>query len=463
MKTTTTRIAALLLFAVITAVLAVPLVGSGPAVHALAGAQGRSQEGQPGAPQGEIVRAVSAPDGSANDWFGVAVAITGDTALIGAKQANVGAREGQGAVYVFARSGDSWVQGQKLLAADGTADDHFGAALALSADGNTVVIGAPKADIKGLQNQGAIYVFTRSGGTWSQQQKLVASDGLRGDNFGAAVALDGDTIVAGADLAMVSGHTDQGAAYVFKRAGGRWSQQQKLTAADGTTEEAVGVAVAVAGEMILVGAPSVDTRQHEDQGAVYVFGRNGDRWTVQQKLEAADRWAYEYFGSEIVIDGDTALIGSHMAWGDGKYAQGSVYAFVRNGSTWSQQQELFASDPTGDAYFGYALALDGNTAVIGAMRAPVDGQKDDGAAYIFTRQSGRWSEQEKLTANNNVARDHFGGAVDVDGETALIGAPLTDVGRAADQGVAHFYSFTPNVSPPRQMDNLVFVPQIRRN
>jgi hypothetical protein len=275
------------------------------------------------------------------------------------------------------------------------------------------------------------------------------------------VDLDGDTIIAGADLAMVSGNTDQGAAYVFTRGGGRWSQLQKLTAA-GKAEDAFGEAVAVGGDTIFVGASQADSREHTDQGMVYVFIRSGGRWSLQQKLESADRWSYEYFGSDVVIDGDTALVGSHMAWNNGNYAQGSVYAFVRSGTTWSQQQELVASDGTEQANFGSSMALEGNTAVIGAMLAPVNGQKEIGAAYIFSRQSGKWSESVKLTADDASERDRFGVAVGVAGETAVVGAHLTDVGRSTDQGMTHFYRFAPKEPPPpRLMDNLVFVPQIR--
>ena len=159
----------------------------------------------------------------------------------------------QGSAYVFVRSGGVWSQQQKLLASDAAAGDLFGVSVAIS--GETVVVGAPFDDGAAGFDQGSAYVFVRSGGVWSQQQKLEASDAAAGDMFGSSVAISGETVVVGAPLDDGAAGTDQGSAYVFVRSGGVWSQQQKLEASDAAAVDCFGFSVAISGETVVVGAP----------------------------------------------------------------------------------------------------------------------------------------------------------------------------------------------------------------
>jgi hypothetical protein len=201
------------------------------------------------------------------------VALDGETALVGAHLAPVGGNTWQGTAYVFTRSGASWSQQQKLVAAGGAGSDFFGISVAL--DGNTALVGAYRADVDGTSSQGAAYVFTRSGASWSQQQKLVAADGAADDEFGISVALDGQTALVGANLANVGGNSSQGAAYVFRRSGTNWNQEQKLVAPDGAAGDQLGISVALDGETALVGADRANVGGNSNQGKVYFFERQG--------------------------------------------------------------------------------------------------------------------------------------------------------------------------------------------
>ncbi|MFN9993675.1 MAG: FG-GAP repeat protein, partial [Phycisphaerales bacterium] len=215
-----------------------------------------------------------AGDGAANDQFGTSVAIDGDTAIVGSRLDTVDAVDGQGSAYVFTRLGSNWVQQAKLTASDGASFDSFGSAVDI--DNDTVVVGAGGDDIGTNSNQGSAYVFTRSGSTWGQQTKLTASDGSAGDAFGVSVAIDADTIVVGAYANMVVSQ-NVGSAYVFSRVGSNWSQQSILNASDGTDGDFFGISVAIDGDSVVVGADRDDL----SKGSVYVFTRFETSWTQQ--------------------------------------------------------------------------------------------------------------------------------------------------------------------------------------
>jgi uncharacterized protein with FMN-binding domain len=195
---------------------------------------------------------VTASDGEAKDWLGWSIALDGDTAVVGAPSDDIGQTTDQGSAYVFTRNGGVWTQQQRLIANDGGAGDYFGNSVAIS--GDTVVVGAFLDDVVANANQGSVYVFVRSGGVWTQQQKLTANDGAASDNFGSAVAINGDTVVVGAEQDNIGTNSIQGSAYVFIRSGNNWAQKQKLTANDGTANDHFGSAVAISSDTIVVGA-----------------------------------------------------------------------------------------------------------------------------------------------------------------------------------------------------------------
>ena len=242
--------------------------------------------------------------------------------------------------------------------------------------------GAPGDDNGPKNNQGAAYVFTRSGTIWTEQAKLTASDGEANDFFGASVAIDGDTLVAGAFLDDTGAKSDQGAAYVFTRSGTIWTEQQKLAASDGEDGDRFGFSVAIDGDTVVAGAPNDDNGPNINQGAAYVFTRSGTIWTEQAKLTASDGETVDEFGFSVAIEGDTAVVGSRFARLGVNLSRGAAYVFTRDGTIWSEFQKLFASDGKVDDQFGFSVAIDGNTVVAGAILA--DGvKKNSGAAYVF--------------------------------------------------------------------------------
>jgi hypothetical protein len=383
-----------------------------------------------------------ASDGAAGDRFGTSVAISGDTAIVGASEDSVGANGAQGSAYVFTRSGSVWTQQAQLTAADGAFADFFGSSVALS--GDTAIVGAFASDVGSNVDAGSAYVFTRSGTTWTQQAKLTAADGASGDNFGVSIALSGDTAVVGARGDDMGANFDQGSAYVFTRSGSTWTQQTKLTAADGAASDRFGASVAIAGNTAIVGAYLNKVGANVNQGSAYVFTRSGSFWTQQAKLTAADGAANNQFGYSVAIAGDTAIFGAFSVDVGANPGQGSAYVFTRSGSTWTQQAKLTATDGAANDRFGSAVALSGDTAIVGAFVNDVGANLDQGSAYVFTRSGSTWNQQAKLTAADGAAFDLFGMSVAISGDTAIVGAYTDGVGAAGNQGSTWFFDVPAN-------------------
>jgi len=223
----------------------------------------------------------------------------------------------------------------------------------------------------------------RSGGTWTEQQKLTASDATVFDSFGFSVAISGDTAVAGAYGDDTPAGTDAGSAYVFVRSEGTWTEQQKLTASDAAAEDLFGGSVAISGDTVVAGAYVDDTPAGEDTGSAYVFVRSGGTWTEQQQLTASDAAADDGFGLSVAVSGDTVVAGAYLdETPAGEYA-GSAYVFVRSGGAWTEQQKLTASDAAAEDEFGYSVAVSGDTVVAGAPFDSTPAGEFAGSAYVF--------------------------------------------------------------------------------
>jgi hypothetical protein len=353
-------------------------------------------------------------DGAAQDEFGGAVAIDGDTAIVGAHldDDNI---SNSGAAYVFVRIGLEWTEQAKLLASDGAHDGRLGEAVAI--DGDTVLIGCPYDDDNGFWS-GAVYVFTRAAGVWTEQAKLLASDGASTDYFGRSVALDGDTALIGADADDDNGD-ESGSVYVYVRTGGVWTEQTKLLAGDGAAGDYFGAAVAIDGDTAIIGAQS-DDDNGSNSGSAYVFLRQDGWWSQWGKLLPVDGAAGDYFGAAVAIGSSIAIIGSFCDDDNGDDS-GSAYVFSRTGISWTQQAKLLPADGGTQNQFGRKVALDGVTAIIGSAYDDDNGPHS-GSAYVFTHAVGVWAEKAKLLPVDGAAYDDFGWSVAVDGDTALIGA-----------------------------------------
>ena len=317
-----------------------------------------------------------AVDAASWDAFGAAVAISGDTALVGAPDRANGTDDEAGAAYVFTRTDGVWTQQAKLIASDASALDAFGASVALS--GDSAVIGAPYHTVSGDVEAGAAYVFTRSGATWTQQAELTAAAPEPADWLGTSVAVDGDSALIGAD-----GH-GAGAAYVFNRSGAAWSQQDVLQGTGAVNGDSFGASVALHGDVALVGSPAHDVSGAPGAGAAYVFARSGAVWTQQEELDETSPAADDSFGSSVSLTAGTALVGAEGRDSFGLKDAGAAYTFVSTGGAWSQEAELTATDAAAGDQLGGSVSLSGRTALAGAEHHAVNGLEDAGAAYVFT-------------------------------------------------------------------------------
>ena len=393
------------------------------------------------APADFVEQKVTASDGTTNSYFGSAAALNGNHALIGAD----GENSFQGAAYIFSNVNGTWTEGQKLTASDGLPGDEFGYRVALQ--GHTSVVGAFTATVNGIASQGAAYVFSRSGSTWNESQKLTADDGALFDNFGAAVGLDRDTVVIGANGATVNGNPAQGAAYVFTKSNGTWQQVQKLTADDGAAYDNYGLSVAIKGSLILVGSPVATVNSHAGQGAVYVYAQSNGTWSFAQKLTSSDGASQDGFGESVAIGHSDALIGAYGATVNGHPGAGAAYFFLRLPCCLTQTQKLTADDGGNFFNFGNAVALDGNRALIGADVSTVGSNTSQGKAYIFTGQGGNWTQTGTLVASDGATDDFFGAALAVDGPTALVSTPHPTINGNSYQGAAYFFQHFGGQSP----------------
>lgn len=333
-----------------------------------------------------------------NAYFGASVAMSGDTALVGAW----GENSLRGAAYVFVRSGRTWTQQARLAPNVSNLNDCFGYTVALSGD---IALVSAHGD---SSYRGAAYVFVRSGTTWTQQAKLTASDGVANDFFGQKLALDANT-------AIVTAHGDdysRGSAYVFVNTGGAWTQQAKLTASDGISGDWFGSAASISGDTVVVGA----FEKSSWRGGAYVFVRSGSTWTQQAILSADDGIAFDQFGYAAAVSGDTVMVGSTCA----NSCQGATYVYTRAGTGWTQNAKLAVPGAVG---FGTAISISGGTALIGA---PCSGTCM-GSAYVYTLTGSSWNQQVGFMESRPQMDASYGAAVALSGGTGIIGAWGDDV------------------------------------
>jgi hypothetical protein len=388
---------------------------------------------------------------------GTSVAVDGDLMVVGSPWQDVNGVSA-GAAFVYRRddrgtpgneADDAWRQEARLTASE-TVGGLFGYSVAIS--GDTIVVGdfRDSRDTDGdgsidLFDTGAAYVFGWDGesGVWTEQAKLTASDPAFGDHFGVSVAISRQTIVVGSHNSDLDTDGDgavdifnAGAAYVFQFDGASWTEQAKLTAADAGLSSRLGEAVAISGDAIVAGSPG----DLGHAGSAYVFAFDGEAWTEQAKLIASDGDSFDRFGSAVAVSGETAVVGSYQddldIDGDGVNDltnAGSVYVFRADGADWRQQAKLTASNAGALHQFGFSVAISGNTIVAGDHLR--DTRTDGlGSAHIFRfdDESGGWLGQARLTADDAAAFDGFGRSVAASGQTVIVGSPFDDVDTDGD-------------------------------
>lgn len=383
---------------------------------------------------------LKASDAAGFDQAGSTVSISGDRVVVGAFGDDTAAGANAGSVYVFERSGISWSQVAKITPADAAATDEFGTGAAVS--GTTIIAGAPFGDEDNGTDSGAAYVYQGGGASWAEQTKLKGINLQLNDNFGYAVAIDGDTAVVTLPYDDDS-YEETGAAFIFERVGGVWQQAAKVRGADTEYQDEFGCAAAIDGNTIAIGArrAQVGNVSGAFSGAVYIFVNSGSGWTQQAKLTPVDAAGGDIFGCALALSGDTLLATSAQDDDFGS-SSGSAYIFQRSGTTWSQQAKLLPGDGAAGEQFGYRAALseDGNTAVIGVPFE--DGvAADSGAVYVFQQSSGTWTQQTKLTASDAAGADQFGMGVGITADTIIVGSPRDD-DRGSNSGSVYVYQRT---------------------
>lgn len=343
---------------------------------------------------------LTASDGAANDQLGTGVGISGDTVVAGSN-ATIDGHADEGAVYVFLKPWGGWrseTQAAKLTESDGVAGDYLDT---VAIQGGTVVAGSA-GTINGNADQGAVYVFLEPWGGWrseTQAAKLTASDGAAGDYLGWSVAIDGDTIAASAPFATINGNADQGAVYAFLEPRGGWrseTQEAKLTASDGAANDSLGLSMAMDGDTIVAGAPYATVNGAALEGAAYVFVKPLWGWrseTEAAKLTVSDGLSDTYLGTAVAVLDNTVAAGSPSITvpTDGNIEQGAAFVFVEPFGGWrneTETQELMGSDLATVGWLGNSLALSGETLVAGAPATTVTGNAFQGAVYVFGRGAG---------------------------------------------------------------------------
>ncbi len=320
---------------------------------------------------------IVASNGLAQGQFGYAVALSDHQAFVGAPGGfsfacfcNV-----PGIVYIFTETHGAWTQTAKLT--DSTdSGAQFGSSLALH--GGSALIGAPTAE----NGKGDAWLYTKSAnGSWDETAQFVAADGASGDLFGNSVALSETAVIIGASSATINGGFGQGTVYVFTHSSQGWTQSQKLVANDGASGDAFGLSLALSNDTLLIGAPDVTVGTHNGEGVAYIFNNRNGAWSQTQKLLPANGVDSANFGGAVALAGDIAVIGA-----DGiNYFEGAAYVFAHANGHWEQAVRLNANDQAAFAQFGASVALDGTTALIGANEADIGDNGSQGAAYFYGR------------------------------------------------------------------------------
>ena len=378
-------------------------------------------------------------EGDASLGEGATISADGNYAVVGSFYHTTA----RGKAYVYLRTGNTWAQQATLEPTggnEGQATAYFGQSVALDATGTRVIVGARYGETgTGVSNynQGTAYIFKRTGTSWAQETFIQASDKATQDQFGVNVDIngDGDYVAVGSYKADHSSISDAGAAYVFTRSGTTWSQQAKLVASNAATEDFFGESITISKDnnYIAVGAPGHDNGGGlTGAGAVYVFTRSGSTWSQQAYLQHSDK----VYGDEggrghsvhLSDDGEYLIYGTYRK--PYASANGAAYIFLRTGTSWAQQAKLVSSDLANNDQFGYACRLTGggDRAIIGAPQEGDTGTALNGAVYVFSRSGTNWSQTKKLIASDKATYDKLGisvGTSDTAGHI-VAGAPYDD-------------------------------------
>jgi hypothetical protein len=375
---------------------------------------------------------IFSPDLEAGDIFGAAVAVDGDVMLLGAEYDDDNGTD-SGSVWVYRYLKGSWKPEQKLKPSDAQKGDNFGRAVTVR--GNVAVIGAHWDDDKG-SNAGSVYIFGFDGTEWVQQQKLVAPDGAPDDRFGATLALYGNRLLVGAWLDDDKGF-NSGSVYSYHFNGSMWVLDQKLTASDGHAGAFFARYIGLTRNVAVIGAWH-DNEKGVNAGAAYIFRYNGNEWVETQKLLPADLGPGDEFGWAAAMYGDVAIVG---AYGDDEAATdaGATYVFRDLNGTFVLEQKLLADDAAAFNQMGYCIAVQGDQMLLGA-KVTTSSVNQVGKAYVFRRENGTWKQKRLLEPPDGEDGDAFGFHLDMDGNTFVVGAWRHEAGVGIEAGAVYVWT-----------------------
>ncbi|MBS0196469.1 MAG: hypothetical protein JSR77_06905 [Planctomycetes bacterium] len=366
------------------------------------------------------------------DLFGTSVGVSGDFAIVGARGDDSPGAADAGAAYIFARSGLAWTQVTKLTASDRAAGDNFGQAVAI--DGDYAAVGSPNDGYSGFNALGSVYIFHRINGVWTQEFNILApASGLRGNfnRFGNSVKLSGNTIAIAAQYEDSS----RGAAYVFVRSGTSWTLQQRFQPAGMPGSAFFGSEVGLDGDTLVVGAQGDNTGNGFATGSAYVFGRSGTVWSQQAKLVGTSTTSSDQFGRFVGVGGDRCVICSPL-----ETASGVSYVYRKVGASWVQEQRLLPAVPASTSYYGMSLAIshDATRMIVGFDHA---GPAIDGSVDVLTRSGNTWTRLTTLRSSDASNAHNFAISAALDADTVIVGDEENDFGGFASPGAA--YAFMP--------------------
>lgn len=321
----------------------------------------------------------------------------------------------------------------KLIAHDPVPGAEFGRSVAIAE--KLVAVGAGGAKVGSVDNAGAVYLFKRQGLTYVPETKLVAPDASTGAEFGRAVAIRGNVVIVGARFAQVGSLSKAGAAYVFRKFGDSWRFEEKITSPIPADEDNFGRAVAIHGDLLVVTARKENIGAN-DVGAAYVFRYRGGRWVGEAKLTASDPSPGAYFGQSVVVDGGVIAIGARNADPNGA---GAVYLFRQSGQDWVETARFSPPDGKKDDQFAFTIDMVGDVIAVGARRADLEGAKDAGAAYVFIMAPDSVDLVNKLTAGDGEAGDQFGQSIAMAGDVIAVGANRAKIGDNDRQGAVYLF------------------------
>lgn len=354
-----------------------------------------------------------------------------------------------GSAYIYKNEAGTWVEMQKIVASDRSSIDNFGYSVAINGDYVIVGAYQEDNDVVGgntMSNSGSAYIFKNIAGEWTEMQKIVASDRNTDDFFGASVSISGEYAVIGAyqEDENASGNStmsNSGSAYIFHNVSDTWSEVQKIVASDRSAVDYFGLSVSMSGDYLIVGAYSEDenvagSATLNNAGSAYIFKNNAGTWAQSQKIVASDRGAEDFFGYSVSISGNVAIVGAyqedHNTSGSANLANsGSAYIYTRNGSTWTQSQKLVASDRDEGDQFGYAVSICGDYAIVGSSLEDEDISGENsffnaGSAYIYKNVAGSWSQAQKIVPSDRANSDLFGTSVAIGNYYTICGAYQED-------------------------------------